>query len=226
MSQDDWNAVDAYIEQMVVPVDVALTDAVAASAAGGLPKIEVTPALGKHLHLMARACGASRILELGTLGGYSTIWLARALPDDGRLVTLELDPGYAEVAKANVANAGLGDRVEVRVGSAHDTLPALAAENPEPFDFVFIDADKQSYPDYLAWVLELSRSGTVIVADNMVRGGRVIDADSDDPSVQGTRRFFKLIAADPRIDATAVQTVGRKGWDGYVLAIVTDTTLK
>ncbi|MFL5895338.1 MAG: O-methyltransferase [Thermoleophilaceae bacterium] len=220
MGHEQWTAVDRYVEQMLVPVDDALTEALAASKQAGLPAIEVTAAQGKLLHLLARACGARRILELGTLGGYSTIWLARALPEDGRLVTLELDPGYAEAARTNIANAGLGGRVELRVGPALETLAALADEQPEPFDLVFIDADKASNADYLAWALQLSRDGTLIVADNVIRDGAVADPDTDDAGARGVRRFFDLIAADPRIDATAIQTVGAKGWDGFLLGTV------
>ena len=180
----------------------------------------MAPNQGKLLHLYARMAGARAILEIGTLGGYSTIWLARALPPDGRLVTLEADPRHAEVARANLARAGLSGQVEVRLGPALDTLARLRAEGAGPFDFVFIDADKDSYPDYFEWAVELSRPGCVIVADNMVRRGAVADASSDDPLVRGTRRMNELMAADPRVVATEIQTVGSKGYDGFALALV------
>jgi predicted O-methyltransferase YrrM len=176
---------------------------------------------GKLLHLLARSVGAKRILEFGTLGGYSTIWLARALPEDGRLITLESNAAYAEVAEANIERAGLSDLVEVRVGPALDTMPQVEADGGGPFDFVFIDADKRNQANYLRWALKLSRPGTVIVGDNVVREGAVLDPGSEDPSVQGIREFYDLIAADPRLDATAIQTVGTKGHDGFALAVVT-----
>lgn len=217
MTQARWTSVDRYITGLLVPSDPALD----AAAAAGLPQHEVSPSQGKLLYLLARLQGARSILELGTLGGYSTIWLARALPAGGRLVTLESDPAYAEVAGVNIRRAGLGDVVEVRVGRALDTLPELAAEGRGPFDFVFIDADKESNPGYLAWALELARPGTLIVADNVVRGGAVADAADGDPRVQGVRRFYELLAAEPRVSATAIQTVGSKGYDGFALALVT-----
>ncbi|HEU5109285.1 MAG TPA: O-methyltransferase, partial [Micromonosporaceae bacterium] len=189
-------------------------------SAAGLPEIQVAPNQGKLLQLMAQIRGARRILEIGTLGGYSTIWLARALPHDGRLVTMEYDRRHAEVARANIARAGLADRVEVRVGAALDLLPALARERPEPFDLTFIDADKQSNTEYFRWALRLSRVGSVIIVDNVVRGGRVTDPNSDDPSVVGTRRLFDALAAEPRVTATAIQTVGSKSYDGFAMAVV------
>jgi len=194
-----------------------LDAALAAGAAAGLPPHGVSPLQGRLLELLARLHGASSILELGTLGGYSTIWLARALPEGGRLVTLEANPHYAELARANVARAGLAEVVDVRVGPALETLPTLAG----PFDLVFIDADKRSNPEYLEWALRLTRAGSLIVADNVVRGGAVADAQSDDPSVVGVRRFLDLVAAEPRLSATVIQTVGEKGHDGFALALVT-----
>lgn len=220
MTQDTWNAVDRYIADTLLPPDPALEAAVKASDAAGLPPIAVAPNQGKLLHLLARAMGARRILEVGTLGGYSTIWLARALPEGGRMVTLEFEPRHAEVARANLARAGLADRVEVRVGRAIDSMPGLLDEGLAPFDLVFIDADKVGYPDYLAWSLKLTRKGSLIVADNVVRNGKVADAASTDANVQGVRRFNAMLAAEPRVEATAIQTVGVKGWDGLAFALV------
>ncbi|HKT01119.1 MAG TPA: O-methyltransferase [Rugosimonospora sp.] len=221
MPQDRWTAVDTYFTDTLALSDPVLEAALAASDAAGLPAISVAPQEGKLLELLARVRGARRILELGTLGGYSTICLARALPPDGRLITLEAEPRHAEVARANLARAGLADLVEVRVGPALETLPKLAAEGAGPFDMVFLDADKVSYPEYLAWSVRLSRPGTVIVADNVVREGTVVDAGSSDPSVQGVRRFTEAMAAEPRLAATAIQTVGARGYDGFALAVVT-----
>ena len=220
MSQEQWTAVDRYITELLVPPDPALDAALQSSAAAGLPAINVAPNQGKFLMLLAQIQGARNILEIGTLGAYSTIWLARALPSDGHLITLEADPKHAEVARANIARAGLAQVVEVRMGPALETLPRLAAEDAGPFDLIFIDADKPSYPDYLLWALKLSRRGTVIVADNVIRDGAVIDPASDDPRVQGMRRFNELLAAEPRVSATEIQTVGSKGYDGFALAIV------
>jgi predicted O-methyltransferase YrrM len=221
MTQEQWTAVDRYLTDLLVPPDPALTAALEASAAAGLPAINVAPNQGKLLFLLARVQGARTILEIGTLGGYSTIWLARALPPGGRLITLEADPKHAEVARGNLARAGLGDVVDVRLGPALETLPRLAAEGRGPFDLIFIDADKPSYPDYLGWALRLSRRGSLIIADNVVRGGGVIDPANADPRVQGARRFNALLAAEPRVSATAIQTVGSKGYDGFALALVT-----
>lgn len=221
MTQEKWSAVDRYITDLLVPSDPALDAALRASAAAGLPPINVAPNQGKLLMLLAQAQGARNILEIGTLGGYSTIWLARALPAGGRLITLEFDPKHAEVARANIARAGLADVVEVRLGRALDTLKQLAAENRGPFDLIFIDADKSGYPDYFPWALKLSRPGSMIIADNVVRNGAVIDADSSDPNVQGMRRFNELLAAEPRVSATVIQTVGSKGYDGFAIALVT-----
>lgn len=220
MSQETWTAVDEYVNHLFQPEDEALTAALADSQAAGLPEIAVSPAQGKLLMLLARSHQARRILEIGTLGGYSTIWLARALPEDGQLVTLELSPKHADVARANIARAGLADKVEVRVGQAQELLPQLAAEGREPFDFIFIDADKVGYPEYFEWSLQLSRPGTLIIADNVVRKGRIIDGDSDDVNVRGARRFNELLATDPRIDGVVLQTVGSKGYDGLAIGLV------
>lgn len=221
MSQDQWTAVDQYINNLVIPPDAALEATLEASVAAGLPPINVTPAHGKMLHLLARAQGARRILEIGTLAGYSTIWLARALPPDGRLITLESDPQHAGIARANIARAGLEDRIDVRLGAALDTLPRLAEERQGPFDFTFIDADRPNLPEYFAWALKLSRRGSLIIVDNVVRKGGVIDAASEDPNIKGVRRFGERLAAETRVSATMVQTVGAKGYDGFTIALVT-----
>jgi len=221
MTESHWTAVDQYIVDTLIPSDAALGHALQSSAEAGLPPIQVSPAQGRFLHLLARACGACNILEIGTLGGYSTIWLARALPADGLLITLELDPKHAEVARANVAYAGLEPRIEVRRGLALDLLPALAAEGRPPFDLTFIDADKATSAEYFTWAVQLSRVGSVIVADNVVRGGALTDATSNDPSVDGARRLHEAIAAEPRVSATTIQTVGLKGYDGFTFALVT-----
>lgn len=224
MTQDRWAAVDRYVTDLLVPPDASLDATLGANAAAALPPHDVSPAMGRLLQLLARAQGARAILEIGTLGGYSTIWLARALPDGGRLITLEADASHAEVARANIERAGLGGTVELRLGRALDTLPQLAAEGRGPFDLIFIDADKQHNPDYLTWALKLSRRGSLIIADNVVRHGAVVDAASDDPSVRGVRRFIELLAAEPRVSATVIQTVGSKGYDGFVIALVTAPT--
>jgi predicted O-methyltransferase YrrM len=221
MTQEQWTAVDQYFTDALLPPDPALDVALRASAEAGLPSINVSPAQGKMLHLLARLQGAGAVLEIGTLGGYSTIWLARALPAGGRLITLEVDSKHAEVARANFANAGVADIVDLRLGRALDTLPQLAAEGAGPFDLIFIDADKPSGPDYFTWALELSRPGSVIIVDNVVRRGAVVDAAHDDPRVQGSRRLTELIAKEPRVSATTIQTVGIKGYDGFVMALVT-----
>lgn len=220
MTQELWKTVDRYIEEMVVESDPALDAALEASAAAGLPSIQVSPTQGKLLQLMARSLGARNILELGTLGGYSTIWLARALPGNGRLITLEVQPKHAEVARSDIARAGLSDRVELRLGPALDTLQQLATEARGPFDLIFIDADKPAYTEYFAWALKLSRSGTVIIADNVVRKGAVADPASEDANVQGIRRFYQAVNAERRVSATAIQTVGSKGYDGFAMALV------
>ena len=216
-----WTEVDDYITDCFVPGDAALDAALAASEAAGLPRINVAPNQGKLLMLLARAIGARRILEVGTLDGYSTIWLARGLAPGGRLVTLEANAKFAEVARANIAGAGLAERVEIRLGKALDTLPGLVAE--APFDLVFIDADKESTPGYFQWAVRLSRQGSLIVVDNVVREGAILDASGDDPSVQGMRRFFELAATDPRVSGTAIQTVGAKGHDGLAVLLVTES---
>jgi predicted O-methyltransferase YrrM len=220
MDQAQWTRVDDYLTTALGLSDAVLDAAVEASRAAGLPAISVSPAQGKLLHLLARAIGARQVLEIGTLGGYSTIWLARALPAGGRLITLEVDPRHAEVARTNFVQAGLADVVELRLGPALETLPRLAAEGGGPFDLVFIDADKPNIPAYFTWALSLTRPGSAIVVDNVVRGGAVADPASDDPSVQGVRRLNELIAAEPRVSATVIQTVGGKGYDGFALALV------
>lgn len=222
MTQDQWQAVDGYISDLLVPQDEALTEALAASDAAGLPAINVAPNQGKLLHLLARVQGARTALEIGTLGGYSTIWLARALPADGRLISLEYDPAHADLARANIARAGLDQVAEVRTGAALDLLPRIAAEpGAGPFDLVFIDADKPNNPHYVEWALRLTRPGSLIVVDNVVRGGAVADASSEDPAIVATREMFELVANEPRLDATALQTVGGKGYDGLLVARVT-----
>jgi predicted O-methyltransferase YrrM len=221
MTQELWSKVDDYINETLVPQDAALENALQKSAEAGLPQIQVSPSQGKLLHLLARTIGARRILEIGTLGGYSTIWLARALPPDGKLITLEASPKHADAAKANIAAAGLADKVELQLGPALDTLPKLAAGKQAPFDFVFIDADKKSMPEYFDWALKLSRKGSLIFSDNVVRSGGIIDAASSDPDIQGVRRFYAALHSEPRVCVTAVQTVGGKGYDGYALALVT-----
>lgn len=216
VAQDTWTRVDMYLSDALVGDDPVLESALAASAEAGLPQIEVTANQGKFLYLLALLRGAESILELGTLGGYSTIWLARALPEGGRLITLEADPRYAEVARANLQRAGVTDRVEVLVGRALDTLPTLGRR----FDLVFIDADKASSADYVHWAVQLTRRGSVIVLDNLVRGGAVADAHSDDAAVRGMRAAIELMASEPALDATAIQTVGAKGHDGFAIALV------
>ncbi|MFD5031406.1 O-methyltransferase [Streptomyces sp. NPDC058405] len=220
MSQEQWNAVDRYFTDQLVPADEALSAALAASDAAGLPAINVAPNQGKLLHLLAGIQGARTILEIGTLGGYSTIWLGRALPEDGRLISLEYDPAHADVARANLARAGLDKIAEVRTGAALETLPRLAEEGAGPFDLVFVDADKPNNPHYLEWALKLTRPGSVIIVDNVVRGGAVADGASTEPAVRGTQRMIELMSANPRLSATAVQTVGSKGYDGFALARV------
>jgi predicted O-methyltransferase YrrM len=223
MSQDLWTAVDDYIAEHLLAPDPSLDAAVAASEAAGLPPIAITPNQGKLLELLARIHNARSILELGTLGGYSTIWLARALPEGGHLVTLEREPHYAEVAGANIANAGLADTVQVRVGPALETLPEMHGEGAGPFDLIFIDADKQNYPGYLEWSLKLARVGTLIIGDNVVRGGAILESENyeDGGIAAGVRRFYEMLAAEPRVSATAIQTVGAKGHDGFALGLVT-----
>ncbi|MDQ0962227.1 putative O-methyltransferase YrrM [Streptomyces sp. B4I13] len=215
-----WDAVDAYFTGRLAPDDEVMAAALRDSEAAGLPHINVTANQGKLLQILAEVQGARQILEIGTLGGYSTIWLARALPADGRLISLEYDPGHAEVAVRNIARAGLDKVVEVRVGAALESLPRLADENPPPFDLVFIDADKGNNVHYLEWALRLTSAGSLIVVDNVVRGGRVAEAHSDAEDVRGSRGAIELIGSHPRLSGTAIQTVGAKGYDGFALARV------
>lgn len=221
MAEEQWAAVDRYITDRVIQPAAALDDALRANKAADLPAIDVSPPLGKLLRLLAESIGARRILEIGTLGGYSTIWMAQALGADGRLISLEAEPKHAEVARANVERAGLSHVVEIRVGRASDALPQLAAENSGPFDLVFIDADKVSTVEYFNWALRLSRRGSLIVVDNVVRNGAVLEANSDDESVQGVRRFYDVLASTPGVLATVLQTVGGKGYDGVAIVMVT-----
>jgi predicted O-methyltransferase YrrM len=220
MSKARWSEVDAYIDGLLVGSDPDLDAALEDSRRAGLPAIAVSPAQGKFLNLFTRIHGARSVLEVGTLGGYSTIWFARALPPDGRVVTLELSPQFAEVARANIARAGLAERVELRVGPAADTLAQLVGEGAGPFDLIFIDADKQSTPEYFERALELSRPGGVIIVDNVVRDGALIDPDTEEPGALGMRRFHELAAARAGITATTIQTVGSKGYDGFTLVLV------
>ena len=220
MTEDQWTAVDRYITDQLVPSDAALDAALASSAANGLPAINVAPNQGKLLHVLARSIGAKRILEVGTLGGYSTIWLARAVAPGGKVITLEYEPRHADVARANIERAGLGHLVDIRLGKAIDSLPKIAAEGGAPFDLVFIDADKPGNADYFAWAMKLTRVGSLIIVDNVVRNGAVIDANGD-ANVQGARRLHEAMAKEPRVSATAVQTVGSKGYDGFAIAVVT-----
>jgi predicted O-methyltransferase YrrM len=222
VTQEQWSAVDEYFSDLLVPKDPALEQALRNNAAWDLPAHDVSALQGRLLYVLARAIGARSVLELGALGGYSTIWLARAVPDDGRVVSLESNAQHAEVARANVAQAGLAGVVEVRVGPALETLPKLASDGAGPFDMVFLDADKRNNAEYLEWSLALSHPGTLLVADNVVRGGEVVDGGTSDPDVAGIRRFTELLAADPRVTATAIQTVGSKGYDGFALALVED----
>ncbi|AEH89050.1 O-methyltransferase [Mesorhizobium opportunistum] len=220
MSKKTWAAVDDYIVDALFEADPALDAVLAANHDQGLPAIDVSPAQGKLLSILARMKGARKILEIGTLGGYSTIWMARALPADGKIVTLELDPHHAKVARSNFELAGVSERVDLRVGPALQSLAALSAENAGPFDLIFIDADKPNNPNYLSWAMRLSRSGTVIVCDNVIRDGAVLDEDGRDPNVEGARAAFSFIGGDRRLDGTAIQTVGAKGYDGFAIAIV------
>jgi predicted O-methyltransferase YrrM len=224
MSRDEdqkvWNAVDDYVTETVVGPDAALDAALAATAEAGMPAIAVSAPQGKLLHLLARAIDASRVLEIGTLGGYSTIWLARALPADGRLVSLEIDSRHAEVARANLDAAGVGSLVDIRIGPALDILPALAEEGLGPFDLVFIDADKANIPEYFTWSVKLSRPGALVIVDNVVRNGALLDTSGEKPDVVGVRRLHEMLASHPSVDATTIQTVGAKGYDGFTLALV------
>ena len=215
-----WTQVDEYLTDALIPADPALDAARAANAAAELPPIDVSPLQGKFLHLLAQLRGATRILEIGTLGGYSTIWLARALPPHGNLITLEYEPRHAEVAAENITRAGLASKVEIRVGAAADSLADLQAEGAAPFDLIFIDADKPNNPIYLDWALKLARKGTLIVTDNVIRDGEVANPESEDPSIVGTRAMFARMSAEPRLSCTALQTVGLKGYDGFAFALV------
>lgn len=219
-TQDKWTAVDRYFTEQLSLSDAALDAALAANKEAELPAIDVAPNQGKLLYLLARMVGARRILEIGTLGGYSAIWMARALPAGGRLITLEYSPKHAEIARTNITRAGLDELVEIRVGAALDTLPKIQEEMKEPFDLIFIDADKPNNAEYLRWAMKLSRPGTLIIVDNVVRDGAVIDTASTDKDVQGARRLFETLGAEPQLSATALQTVGRKGYDGFAMAIV------
>jgi predicted O-methyltransferase YrrM len=214
-----WTAVDNYFAGLLAPTDRQLEAALKANRAANLPAIDVSPIQGKFLQVLVQMLAPRRVLEIGLLGGYSTIWMARALPEGGRIFSLEVEPRHAEIARSNLKNAGVLDRVEIRVGAALELLPAIAAAG-EPFDLIFIDADKGNNPGYLEWALKLSRPGTVIVVDNVVREGKVIDAKSSDPDVRGTRRMAEMMAAEPRLSATVLQNVGPKGYDGFVLAVV------
>ncbi|MEV0395965.1 O-methyltransferase [Polymorphospora rubra] len=220
MTKDAWDSVDRYFSDLLIPADPVLAAVLRANQEAGLPAMDVAPNQGKLLMLLARISGARRILEIGTLGAYSTIWLARGIPADGRIVTLEAEPSYAAVARANLDRAGVADRVDLRLAPALRTLPELVAQRAGPFDLVFIDADKPNNPHYLEWALRLTRPGSLIIGDNVVRDGHVVDAASADEKVRGVRTFLEMTAADPRLDATALQTVGSKGWDGFSLAVV------
>ncbi len=222
MTQELWTAVDKYINGMLIPSDPVLEAAVRASTEAGLPSIQVSPSQGKLLHLLARSVGARNILEIGTLGGYSTIWMGRALPPGGRLLTLEADAKHAEVARTNFARAGLEKTIELRLGPALNTLPQVAAEGRGPFDLIFIDANKSTMAEYFDWALKLTRPGSLIISDNVIHDGAVIDAASADPDIQGVRRFNERVAAERRVSATEIQTVGSKGYDGFALALVLD----
>jgi predicted O-methyltransferase YrrM len=219
--QDQWTAVERYINNLFVPSDPALEMALETGSAAGLPAINVVPSQGKLLQLLAQTRQAHKILEIGTLGGYSTIWLARALPATGRLITLEIDPKHAEIAQANLARAGLAHLVQIRLGPALETLAKIAAEGSGPFDLIFIDADKPNNPNYFTWALHLARRGSLIIVDNVVRNGAVADAGDRDPSVIGVRRLNEMMAAEPRVSTTIIQTVGSKGYDGLAIALVT-----
>ncbi|MFI9502984.1 O-methyltransferase [Nocardia sp. NPDC052566] len=219
MTTSEWAEVDRYLVESLVQ-DADTEAALAANAAAGLPAIDVSPPQGKFLNLLARSAGVRRVLEIGTLGGYSTIWLARAVGEKGQVITLEFQQQHADVARENLDRAGIGARVDIRVGAALDSLPVLAAEHPEPFDLVFIDADKVNNSNYVQWALRLTRPGSIIIVDNVVRNGAVADASSDDPVIQASRDVIELLAAEPTLDATALQTVGAKGWDGFAYAIV------
>jgi predicted O-methyltransferase YrrM len=220
MTRDVWEAVEHYFDKVLVAQDSALEEALATAAAAKLPAIQVSSVQGKLLHLLARILGARKILEIGTLGGYSTIWMARALPEGGRIITLEADPKHADVARKNFARAGVETKVELRLGKALDTLPQIAAEALGPFDLFFIDANKSNMPEYFEWSLKLARKGSVIIADNVVRGGAVLDADSKDADIQGVRRFLEMVGKEKRVSGTALQTVSTKNYDGFAMVLV------
>ncbi len=220
MSKNQWTDIDDYFSRMLIPADPSLRAALQSSTDAHLPAINVAPNQGKLLHLLAKIRGARRILEIGTLGGYSTIWLARALPPDGKLMTLEVEPKHATLARKNIETAGLSSVVSVILGKATDSLKKLVADKAEPFDLIFIDADKESNTEYLEWSLKLSRRGTVIICDNVARGGRLADPKNKDSDVLGVRRFFEALKAEPRLSSTAIQTVGSKGWDGFSISVV------
>jgi len=222
MSQDQWTAVDRYFTEQLHLSDPALDAVMQANSAAALPAIDVAPNQGKLLHLLVRLTHTRKILEIGTLGGYSTIWLARALPPGGRLISLEFSPRHADIARFNIQRAGLSDRVEIRVAPALESLPIVEKEGLGPFDFIFIDADKPNNPGYLEWAINLSRPGALIIVDNVVRDGAIVDASSTDPTIQGTRRMFEMMSLDSRLSSTALQTVGSKGYDGFAMAMVTD----
>jgi len=221
MGQEVWEAVDKFLDKMMIPHDPALEDALAAAAAAKLPAIQVSSVQGKFLQLLARILGARNILEIGTLGGYSTLWMARALPEGGRIITLEADPKHADVAKKNFARAGVESKVELRLGKALDTLPQVAAEGLGPFDLFFIDANKSNMPEYFEWSLKLARKGSVIIADNVVREGVILDEKSKDADIQGIRRFLEMVGKEKRVSGTALQTVSTKNYDGFALVLVT-----
>jgi predicted O-methyltransferase YrrM len=222
MAQDVWTAVDQYINETLIPSDAALEGALRASSEGGLPSIQVSPAQGKFLHLLARTLNAKNILEIGTLGGYSSIWMARALAPGGKLITLEFSPKHADIARGNFARAGVAGSIELRQGAALEMLPQVSAEGRGPFDLIFIDANKSTMAEYFDWALKLSRRGTVIIADNVIRDGNVINAKSKDEDIQGVRRFNERVGAEPRVSATEIQTVGSKGYDGFAYVLVLD----
>jgi predicted O-methyltransferase YrrM len=221
MTKDVWEAVDKYFDEMLIPHDSTLDDTLANCASANLPAIQVSSVQGKLLHLLARILGARNILEIGTLGGYSTIWMARALPEGGRIITLEADPKHADVARKNFARAGVANNVELRLGKALDTLPQVAADGRGPFDLFFIDANKSNMPEYFEWSLKLARKGSVIIADNVVREGAVLDAKSKDADIQGIRRFLEMVGKEKRVSGTALQTVSTKNYDGFALVLVT-----
>ena len=220
MTQELWSAVDHYIDDELGLTDPVLEAALASNAEGGLPAIDVTAAQGKLLYMLAMLAGARRILEIGTLGGYSTIWMGRALPPNGKLITLEFDPKHAAVAKSNIGRAGLSEIVDVRVGAALDSLPLIEAEKGGPFDLFFIDADKVNNPNYFEWAVRLSRPGSIIIVDNVVREGGLADATSEDAAIRASRKVAELLGSDPRVDGTVIQTVGTKGYDGFAIAMV------